>query len=340
MDVLQLIANVAVLFMMMIPGLILKKCNMVPDGFGKGLSNLVLYIAQPVLIVCAYLDCSHSFSEVWHNILWVFVLSVVAHVVFAVVALLSFGRVEEGRQKMLRFATVFGNAAFMGIPLIEVICGAEAAIYASIYNVTFNLFLWTLGVYICTRKKGTDQDGDGDADLVDDMIGLRKSARSEISLQRVLLHPVTLASLIGFSCLVLSFNRHTATLGFLWDGMSMIKNLVAPLSMMVIGLRLADIEWKGAFSDASSYFFLFLRHLLLPVTVLAVMKLLVYFGIPLSMLVQDVVIILAATPAASSAVMFAEKYDCDVAFISRLVVESTILSIVTMPLLIELCHMF
>lgn len=339
MDVLQLISNVAVLFLMMVPGIVLKKCKMVSDVFGKGLSNLVLYIAQPVLIVCAYLDCTLSFLDIWRNILWVFVLSVAAHVIFAAVALLCFRKEPDNHRRMLRFATIFSNAAFMGIPLIEVICGAEAAIYASIYNITFNLFLWTLGVYLCTRVKGTDHDGDGDSDLVDEVIGLHKTSKSEISLSRVLLHPVTLASLIGLVCLMFSFNRHVIPLGFVWDSLSMIKGLVAPLSMMVIGLRLADIEWKGAFSDRSTYWFLALRHFILPLIVLALMKVLVFMGIPLSVMVQDVIIILAATPAASSAAMFAEKYNCDVPFISRLVVESTILCILSMPLIIGLCHL-
>ena len=45
MDVTALITNVAILFIMMVPGVILKKCKFCQDGFGKGLSNLVLYIA-------------------------------------------------------------------------------------------------------------------------------------------------------------------------------------------------------------------------------------------------------------------------------------------------------
>ena len=54
----QIIYNVAILFIMMIPGIILKKCKMIPDGFGKGLSNLVLYIAQSALVFLAYLRFS------------------------------------------------------------------------------------------------------------------------------------------------------------------------------------------------------------------------------------------------------------------------------------------
>ena len=52
---LNIVINVGILFLMMIPGIILKKCRLCSDGFGKGISNLVLYIAQPVLIFLAYL---------------------------------------------------------------------------------------------------------------------------------------------------------------------------------------------------------------------------------------------------------------------------------------------
>ena len=45
MNISDLITNVAILFLMMIPGIILKKCKLIGDGFGKGISNLVLYIA-------------------------------------------------------------------------------------------------------------------------------------------------------------------------------------------------------------------------------------------------------------------------------------------------------
>ena len=339
MDITKLILNVAVLFVMMIPGIILKKCKMISDAFGKGISNLVLYIAQPCLIVCAYLDCTLSFSEIWLKVVLVFVFSILAHILFSAVALFCFGKAPESKQRMLRFATIFSNAAFMGIPLIQAVCGSEAAIYASIYNITFNLFLWTLGVHLCTAQKGVDHDGDGDADLVDAMIGFHKTTKKESSITKVLFHPVTLASVIGVIFLILGFNRHTFEIGFVWDCLSMLKGLVAPLSMVVIGLRFADIKWKGAFADKHMYWFLSLRHILLPLVVMAMIKLVVLCGLSVPTVAQDVVIIMAATPAASSATMFAEKYDCDAAYVSRLVVVSTILCIATMPLIIGLSHM-
>ena len=341
-----LIFNVAVLFVMLIPGIVLKKCKLVPDGFGKGISNLVLYIAQPILIVSAYTSCQSRFEDIWVNAVAVFILSVIAHAIFAAAALLLFRKAPDSRRRMLRMTTIFANAAFMGIPLIELVCGSECAIYASIYNITFTLFLWPLGVYLCTRREGEDMDGDGDSDVADELIAAHRATKKELSLLKVLLHPVTIASVIGVTLLACGANtaiavelakpEPNAIVDLLVSCMTMIKGLVAPLSMVVIGLRLADISFEGFFNDVHMYVFLALRHAILPLAVLGVCKLAILMGLPISDDVLTVTMILAALPAASSATMFAEKYDCDAAYVSRLVAISTILCIATIPLVMLL----
>lgn len=338
MDISKLIFQVALLFVMMVPGVVLKKARLVPDGFGKGLSNLILYIAQPILIVAAYINCDVDFAHIWLNIVVVFILSVVAHVLFSVVALLLFRGAIDSRRRMLRFATIFANAAFMGIPLIDVLIGPEAAIYASIYNITFNLFLWTLGVHLCTVQDGVDMDGDGDHDITDRYISAVKETKAAGGILKVLLHPVTLASIIGVICLVTGVNADllaTVHLSLITETLNMIKALVAPLSMVVIGLRLAEIKLDGILTDGYMYLFLALRHLVLPLALLGIIKL-AGLIVPINEVSTLVTIILASTPAASSATMFAEKYDCDAVYTSRLVVVSTILCIFTMPLVVSL----
>ena len=224
---------------------------------------------------------------------------------------------------MLRFVTVFANAAFMGIPLVEAILGSEFAIYASIYNITFNLFLWTLGVYLCTGGKDDD---------LEDEIGPKSGSKH--ALIKLMIHPVTVASLIGIILLDAGININSYDLGLLADALFMLKNLVAPLSMLVIGLKIANVNFSRAFNDVFLYFFLFLRHFLLPLIIVGLIKLLVLCGVPISNDAALVTVILAATPAATSATMFAVKYDCDAEYTTRLVTISTLLSIATIPLIV------
>ncbi len=312
----DIIYNVAIFFIMMIPGIILKLCKLTPDGFGKGVSNLVLYVAQPVLIFRAYLKAFDT--EILINSLIVLLLSVIAHGVF-LLALLFYKKSFDDRRRMLRFATIFSNAAFMGIPLIEVILGSEYTIYASIYNITFNMFLWTLGVHICTDK---NEMPDG------------RVLKSQASLKKALLHPVTIAAALGIIFFVLPIEGKVEAIPtMLSTCIENIAALVAPLSMLVIGLRIPDIKLKGVLKDASLYLFIFLRHIALPALVFGVMALLNFTILPISENLFKVVMILASAPAASSATMFAEKYECDAAFVSSLVVISTIISIVTMPIM-------
>ena len=309
----DIIYNVGILFIMMLPGVILKKCKLCGDGFGKGVSNLVLYVAQPCLIFKAYLK---PFSaEVLKNALIVLLLSVIAHCVF-LLALLVFNHTTEDRRRMLRFATIFSNAAFMGIPLIEAVLGSEFTIYASIYNITFNMFLWTLGVHICTNNN-----------VLDDGTVLK----SQASVKKALLHPVTLAAALGLVFFLLPIEGYVPKLAT--ESLTMVANLVAPLSMLVLGLRIADIDFKGFFNDKNLYFFIVLRHIALPLIVFGIIAALKLVGMPITTEIFKVIMIMASAPAASSATMFAEKYDCDAAYVSKLVAFSTILSIATMPIM-------
>ncbi len=315
----DLIYNVGIFFMLMIPGIILKKCKLSTDGLGKGLSNLVLYIAQPALIFLAYVRPYDS--SVLKNIIWVFVFSIVAHLIFTAVTFASFKKAPDSARRMLRFATIFSNAAFLGIPLIMEVIGPSAAIYASIYNITFNGFLWTLGVFICTNNRDVDGDGTDDAEK------LKKKGGASIT--KAMLHPTMLAAALGLCFFFLPIDGYIPE--FLTESLTKLQNLVAPLSMIVLGLRLADIDLHGFFKDKQLYVFIALRHLILPAATFAVMRVMQIF-ITIDSVVVESVLIMASAPAATSATMFAEKYDCDAAYVSKVVAVSTILSLATMPL--------
>jgi len=319
----QIIYNVGLLFIMMIPGILMKKCRLSTEAMGKGLSNLVLYIAQPALIFSAYL---RDYDErILINSLYVLLLSAVAHFLFAGIALLCFKKAPDGTKRMLRFATIFSNAAFMGIPLIKAVLEDAfpgATLYASIYNIVFNLVLWSLGVYICTADRDLNENGVCDH---------KDSRRGEGSIMKALIHPVTIAAALGLIFFVTPLNGYVPDI--ISESLDMLSSLVAPLSMVVIGMRLTDIDFKVGWGDKRMYFFLALRHVILPLMVVGAVKMFGLLPIEVDPAVGKAVVIMAAAPAATSATMFAEKYNCDATYISRLVAISTLLSILTMPLI-------
>ena len=322
----DIIYNVAIFFIMMIPGIILKMTKMADGGIGKGLSNLVLYIAQPALIFVSYL---RDFSvEILINALYVLALSFVVHLIFTFLAKLFYKTAPDRMRRMLEFATIFSNAAFMGIPLISVVLESTfpgATLYASIYNITFNIFLWSVGVRICTA--GKDRDENGISDHVDEK-WLKKG------IIKALLHPVSIAAYLGL--IVFCFSLHSYLPAIITDSLGRLQGLVAPLSMVVLGLRFVDVDFKRVLKDKFMYIFLVARHLALPILTVGLIKLLVLAGLPLSEVVIKAVVIMVSAPAATSATMFAEKYDCDSAYVSGLVAVSTLVSILTMPLVMML----
>lgn len=323
----KLIYNVALLFIMMIPGVIMKKCNLCDDKFGKGISNLVLYIAQPALTFVAYLRPYDE--QILINAAYVFVFSIILHAVFAIAAMSCFRKAPDGMRRMLRFCTIFSNVAFMGIPLIAAVLEDTypgATVYALLYSVTFNIFLWSLGVKICTDKADRDHDG------IDDYKEYKSGEQLKSAL-KAFYHPTTIASVIGLIFFIFPIEGYVPSLAE--EAFVMLKGLVAPLSMVVIGLRLADMSFKGVFKDKEMYVFILARHIILPLLTVGLVKLVGLF-LPLDRAVEMVIVILAAAPAATSATMFAEKYDCDSAYVSRLVTISTIISIITIPIILLL----
>ncbi len=295
--------SVALLLLMMIPGFLMAKFGIAPQKFGKGISNLILYVTQPALIIYAYIR--EYDREVMLRALVVFVFAVAAHIIFTFIAFLLYKKMPIDTAKVLRFATIFTNAGYMGIPLICQILDDSAAIYASIYVIVFNIFVWTIGCFIFTGDK------------------------KYISLKKAILNPATISTIIGVLIFISPINTlPTITMDFL----ELFKDMVAPLSMILIGLQLADMKLKGAFRDVIMYKFLILRMLILPTIVWCVLKIVSLLGYN-DITVTTVILLCSATPAATATSMFAEIFDGNTPYAGKLVSITTIISLLTMPII-------
>ena len=303
-DTYILFKNVLLLLLMIIPGFIMRKTGLADDGLSKGFANTVLYITQPAMIVVAFI---RDFDK---NVLYiaagVFVFSLIAHALFYFIALHLFKNAGKEIRKVLQFGVVFSNAGYMGIPLIMAILGDDAAIYASVYIIGFNVFSWSLGCLIYSEDK------------------------KYISPKKIFLNAATIPTYIGILIFVLPIINYVPSV--VVDGLNMLKGTVAPMSMMLIGMRLAEVDFKGIFKDKYLPAGVAIRLFIFPTLIWAIMRLISLTGIYFNETAITVVLICASTPCASATGMFAEKFNGDAVYASKFVSVTTLLSVVTMPL--------
>ena len=310
-DILVLIKCVISLFLMIIPAFLIKKYKLIGDSFAKGLSNLVLYVAQPALILFSFIRPFEK--SVLYSALGVLVFSFIAHTIFYLISTKLFIKTEKQKRKVLQFCSIFSNAGYMGAPLVMAVLDEKAAIFPIVYTIGFNYFTWTLGCLIYTEDK------------------------SYISLKKIFFNPASIPLYIG---LIIFFTPIDAFIpSFATDAISMLKNLVAPLSMMIIGIKLADTDFKGVFKDFKMMGVFLLRLIIFPCITFLVMYIGKICSIYSDYTAFSSTMICASTPCATMAVMFAEKFDGDGAYASKIVAISTILSIITIPIVCLLLYL-
>ena len=313
-DIAVLFSRVLLLVLLMLPTALMKKFGLVKDGFGVSLSNYVLYVGTPGMIILAlYRDFDKTIAL---RSLAVVCFFLVFHLVFFAVSLLFFRKKkrapEDGedqeeakRRRVLRFGTIFTNAGYMGLPLVLGLLGAEAAIYVSVYVVCFNILVWTVGCYVFT----------GDVRYM--------------SLKKAFLNPASIAIMVGLVFFITPINNYLPPVSE--EFLSILNSLVAPLSMGVIGLHLFEIDWKRVWRDLVLYRYLFVRMLLLPTLLFCILKLAKTIGY-FDEIVFNTLFICGSTPCAAVTVMYVERFDGDAPYASTMVCISTLLAVGTMPL--------
>lgn len=299
-----LFKSVFLMFLLLIPGYIMRKTKLATNTLARDFANTILYITQPALIISAFIRPFDK--DVLVTAAGVFIYSFMAHFLFYFVSLYCFKKVQDKTRRVLRFGIIFSNAGFMGLPLIVSLLGNETAIYVSIYLISFNVFTWSVGCLIYTGDK------------------------SYISAKKMLTNPAIISIIIGLIIFLLPVDGYIPEV--LTNALDAIKDTVAPMSMMMVGMRLADVKWKGMFKDKNMLYALSLRLLLLPAGVWAIIKLVSLSGIYNDPLATAVILLCSSTPVGTVTSMFAEKFDGDTLYASKMVSLSTILSLATMPI--------
>ena len=297
--------QVIALFLLMAFGFAGDRAKIINENGSKVLSNISLVFVTPCLIINSF-NIEYN-PEKLKGLLICLAASVAIHA-FSIlgVELCTRGKKTAAEKlRVVKFAIVFSNAAYMGIPLQEAVLGADGVFYGSVYVAVFNVTLWTYGVVLSTGNI------------------------KEISGKKLLANP----GLIGVTIGILLFLLPIELPRILSQTISSMAVLNTPLAMLIIGFYLAKSNLLSALKDKTVYIVSLLKLVAIPLVTLGVMYLCGVRGAPLVAMVTT-----ASAPTAAATSMFATKFDNDVILSVNLVTVTTVLSIITMPVLVALAQ--
>lgn len=300
------------MFVVLIVGFILGKTRIIDEVSSKGLSRLIVMVAQPALIISSITSAKYSLDNLKLALLGLG-FSLAMHCILALLARILCMRIKSfDERKITEFAIVFGNTGFLGIPLFSVLFPKNGAFVSSFFMAGFNILLWIIGLGIIARGR-------------DDI---------KLTAKKIFINKGTIASLIGFIIFLVpaipacsSFELPT----FLRTALTYISGLCTPISMLLAGALIARKSLKTIFSSAKIYYLILMRLALIPIIFCFLLKI---FGFSDFWVIFLTVAL--GLPSATSTITFAEVFDTSPEYAAQCVGATTLFSIATMPCVVLL----
>ena len=302
MDIRVVFQTMLKLFLLLILGFVLFKCHIFDEYTNKKISALIVNVASPMLIISSIAGVEGSNKSIVFLMIGAGILMYIGFIILGKII----NRIFPFPKKdwpVYECMVVFANTGFMGYPVLLDVFGQEAVFYASLIHMAFNFFVYTYAIMCLT--KGDD---------------------SEFKLNfKQLLTPGIILIFVGIFIYLFDIQLPSV----LMDTINSVGSLTAPLSMMMIGSSLAVYPIKDSFTDWRSYVFAFVRLMIVPFVTMIMCRLLhidAYYA--------NITIITNAMPVGSMVLMLATQYNANVKIVTRNIVVSTLLSVITIPIVV------
>lgn len=291
-----LFQQILIMFILMSIGFVFYKIKFISDQGSKDMAKVLLYLVIPVVIVKNFMieRSAENVSALLSSV----VVSLIAMGLAIIVSYVFFGK-KDG---VANFSSTFSNAGFIGIPLISATLGEGAVFYISMMIVLINALQWTYGVYVMSGDK------------------------SVMKPKNIITNPIVIAVVIGLVLFVSGIQMPV----LVTDVFEIVSGLNTPLAMLVSGVYLAQCDLVGMLKKKNIYFVSFVRLILIPLITLGVFAL-VPAG---NETIRMAVLIAAACPVGSNVAIFAQAYNSDYRSAVEQVCMSTILCLLTLPLVV------
>lgn len=298
-----LIKTLLTFFLLVLFGFFIKKINLVSDKTVDELSDVLLKIILPSSIIASGFEGKNSdIKSVWLSL----VIISICYVFFFVFSFIVFrGIIKDKVKRNLAInMSVFANTGFIGFPLVNAIFGSSGMIYAVVYNLLYNIFMYTIGIRLFGDEKGRKLD-----------------------IKAIILNPLTIASLFALVLFFLPLDGG----GVVEDFLSTIGGMSGPLSMMLVGSWLIGVDLKSVLKKPLCYLVSLMRLLILPLFVFFVLT---FLGT--DEIMMNTITLISAIPVGTLNVIFAKKYGGDAVFANETMIQTLVFSVVTIPLIVLL----
>ena len=313
-----LFKQMTILFVIMIIGFICRKKKILNDEGSRVISGIVVNVANPALILSASINKETVIEG--RNLVMVSILSVSVYIAlilcsFILVRVLRLKKKEYGTFMVM---TVFSNIGFMGFPLISAVYGSEALLYASFFVIPYNVLIYTWGIMAMRKKdekEGADEKNLKEGNGTSGILAKDKFGR------------VFNIGVIACIITIIIYLSRIRVPAIVENVITSLSALTAPLSMIVIGDSFSKINIRSLLSDGQIILFSLIKQMLIPIVGVFVLKL-----CGLDNMMMAVCMVMLATPVGSMTAMLAQQYDGEYELASKGIALTTVLSVVTMPL--------
>ena len=298
------LGNVLLTLLYLSVGFILRKSKLVKAEHTSSISTILLYACGPCMFINALTDLDHSPSLTGSMFLFLAVTMATQAILMVLIVLLIGKKRNDFIWRMITLASVMGNVGFFGLPIVKALFpeAPEAAAYSCIFCVTMNIIAWTIGVFVLTDDK------------------------KYISVKAAFINPTVLSVALGFVLYLLNAKNWMPSL--LSEGIHHVGAMSTPLCMFVLGIRLSTMNLKSMFTQPMPWITSLGKLLVFPL----ISYLLVLF-LPFSDVFKASILILSATPCASIILNLSEIHHNGQEVAANCTLLSTLLSIVSIPLL-------
>lgn len=304
---LLLMEEIIKLFVIMFMGYAVVKAGLMKSSESKSVSVILVYLVIPCVIIKAF-QVDYT-PDVQKGLFLAIAAAVAVHILFL---LITIPLKKIFQMDVIEQATsIYSNAGILVIPLVQELLGQDYVIYSSAYIAVQLILLWTQGKnMLCEEEK--------------------------LEWKKVFLNVNIISIIAG---IVLFLFRIKLPAG-VQDVLGMMNNMIGPLGMLLAGMAIAEVPLKSIFTKKRNYLSVAFRLLLYPVLGLFLMKAIqIVVNLENSSQILLTVYLACVTPACASVTSMAQLYDKDAAYASSLYVLTTLLSIVTMPVMVYLYEM-